>query len=77
MPVANLKYCSARPRGGVKLVVRLSVAGGASDPFMLPPCTVGGNQARSDARSEFKILERSPKGLLEGKYWGSIKRARA
>jgi hypothetical protein len=24
--------------------------------------TVGGNQARSDARSEFKILERSPKG---------------
>ena len=28
----------------------------------LPPCTVGGDQARSDARSEFKILERSPKG---------------
>ena len=25
-------------------------------------CTIGGNQARSDARSEFKILERSPKG---------------
>ena len=25
-------------------------------------CTVGGNQVRSDARSEFKILERSPKG---------------
>src|SRR6266705_4989201 len=25
-------------------------------------CTVGGNQTRSDARSEFKILERSPKG---------------
>ena len=24
--------------------------------------TVGGNQARSDARSEFKILEPSPKG---------------
>ena len=29
---------------------------------MLPPCTVGGNQARSDARSEFEILEPSPKG---------------
>ena len=26
------------------------------------PCTVGGNQARSDARSEFEIFERSPKG---------------
>ena len=25
-------------------------------------CTVGGNQARSDARTEFEILERSPKG---------------
>ena len=25
-------------------------------------CTVGGNQARSDARSEFEILERSLKG---------------
>ena len=25
-------------------------------------CTVGGDQARSDARSEFEILERSPKG---------------
>src|SRR6266705_2297006 len=25
-------------------------------------CTAGGNQARSDARSEFEILERSPKG---------------
>ena len=25
-------------------------------------CTAGGNQARSDARSEFKILERWPKG---------------
>ena len=25
-------------------------------------CTVGGNQARSDARSEFKILEHSLKG---------------
>ena len=25
-------------------------------------CTVGGNQARSDAHSEFEILERSPKG---------------
>ena len=25
-------------------------------------CTVGGNQARLDARTEFKILERSPKG---------------
>src|SRR6266702_6495241 len=25
-------------------------------------CAIGGNQARSDARSEFKILERSPKG---------------
>ena len=25
-------------------------------------CTVGGNQARSDACSEFKIPERSPKG---------------
>ena len=26
------------------------------------PCTVGSNQARSHARSEFKILEPSPKG---------------
>ena len=25
-------------------------------------CAAGGNQARSDARTEFKILERSPKG---------------
>ena len=25
-------------------------------------CTVGGNQARLDTRSEFKILEPSPKG---------------
>ena len=25
-------------------------------------CTAGGNQARSDARSEFEILEPSPKG---------------
>jgi len=25
-------------------------------------CTVGGNQTRSDARSEFDILEPSPKG---------------
>jgi len=25
-------------------------------------CTVGGNQARLDARSEFKISQRSPKG---------------
>ena len=28
-------------------------------------CTVGGNQARSDARSEFKILEHSLRGGLE------------
>jgi hypothetical protein len=28
-------------------------------------CTVGGNQARSDAHSEFKILEPSPKGGVE------------
>ena len=28
-------------------------------------CTVGGNQARSDARSEFEILEPSPKGGVE------------
>jgi hypothetical protein len=28
-------------------------------------CTVGGNQARSDALSEFKILERLPKGGVE------------
>ena len=25
-------------------------------------CTVGGNQARSDARTEFEISQRSPKG---------------
>ena len=25
-------------------------------------CTVGGNQAKLDARSEFKISQRSPKG---------------
>ena len=30
-------------------------------------CTVGGNQARSDARSEFKILERSPRGGEAGR----------
>ena len=28
-------------------------------------CPVGGNQARLDARTEFKILERSPKGGVE------------
>jgi hypothetical protein len=28
-------------------------------------CTVGGNQARLDARTEFKILEPSPKGGVE------------
>ena len=28
-------------------------------------CTVGGDQARSDARSEFKILEPSPKGVSQ------------
>ena len=28
-------------------------------------CTVGGNQARLDARTEFKNLERSPKGGVE------------
>ena len=27
-------------------------------------CTVGSNQARLDARSEFKNLERSPKGVV-------------
>jgi hypothetical protein len=34
-------------------------------------CTVGGNQARLDARTEFKILERSPKG--GGGSWSSTK----
>ena len=28
-------------------------------------CTVGGSQARLDARTEFEILERSPKGGVE------------
>ena len=28
-------------------------------------CTAGGNQAKSDARTEFKILERSLKGGVE------------
>ena len=32
---------------------------------MLPPCTAGGNQAKSDARTEFKILEPSLKGGVE------------
>ena len=37
------------------------------------PCAVGGNQARSDARSEFKNLERSPKGGGEaGRAQGCI-----
>jgi hypothetical protein len=36
-----------------------ALAEGASEALMLPPYTVGGNQARLDARTEFKI---SPKG---------------
>ena len=31
-------------------------------------CTVGGNQARLDARTEFKILEPSPKGGVEAHH---------
>ena len=37
-------------------------------------CTVGGNQARLDARTEFKILERSLKGGLEAGHAHSCMR---
>ena len=44
-------------------------------------CAAGGNQARSDARTEFKILEPSPKGGVEAgrahscRYMGAVARA--
>ena len=37
-------------------------------------CTVGGNQARSDARSEFENLERSPKDAPRGPAEGGAAR---
>ena len=38
------------------------LTGGAFDPYVVPPCTVGSNQAKLNTRTEFKILERSLKG---------------
>jgi hypothetical protein len=32
------RICNSPKGGGVKLVVHITVAGWASDPFMLPPC---------------------------------------
>ena len=52
-----------RSRHCWRLIARVLVAKHTTSLQL--PSTIGGNQARSDARSEFEILEFSPKGGVE------------
>ena len=49
-------------RGGNLTTCRSKVLAAKHTASLQLLCTVGGNQARLDARTEFKILEPSPKG---------------